>query len=363
MVADRDLRGLESTWRQVIETDPDATVFQTWEWVSAWWRFFGGSRRPMVLVAHGPDGPVALAPLALRAGPAGLFRRVEFMGTGVSDYLGFIGPPEAMAECARAFVGFLLQTSGWDVVDFQQLNPAHASRCAWAAPPERGSLPTAGARLTEQAICPVMALPATWDEALQRVGKKMRSNIRYYERLLEREFAVSYEVADEATVGPALEDFLRLHAQRWRRRGLPGAVYSRRLGEFHRSVAPALARAGYLALHRMMVDGKCVAALYCFRYGARVFYYLGGFDPALGRYSPGTVLTARAIRSAIESGCREFDFLRGREEYKYRWPVEERPNRRMEVPWPGSARSRLGLRWNLLQQQLQDYAQGALHKA
>jgi len=34
--------------------------------------------------------------------------------------------------------------------------------------------------------CPYLALPDTWEEGTRRLGKKMRSNLGYYERLLHQ---------------------------------------------------------------------------------------------------------------------------------------------------------------------------------
>ena len=64
--------------------------------------------------------------------------------------------------------------------------------------------------------------------------------------------------------------------------------------------------------------------LYCFRYGPRVSYFQAGFDTAWARYGPGRLLMAHAIRSSIEEGATEFDFMRGVEEHKLRWKPELR---------------------------------------
>ncbi len=98
-----------------------------------------------------------------------------------------------------------------------------------------------------------------------------------------------------------------------------------------------------LRLHTVSLDGQIRAALYCFHLGDRTVYYLSGFDPApdLAKFSLGTVLTARAIRHAIEEdSAREFDFLRGNEGYKYKWGARDRFNARLSLPRSGP-RSRL----------------------
>jgi len=52
----------------------------------------------------------------------------------------------------------------------------------------------------------------------------------------------------------------------------------------------------------------------------RIWVYNSGLDPAaFAALSPGVVLTAAAIERAIAAGRAEFDFLRGNEEYKYRF--------------------------------------------
>lgn len=342
---DRDFAVAGPLWRRLLAQDPAATVFQTWEWNSVWWKHYGRLKRPLILVAEGPSGPLALAPLALRLALGGAFRRVEFVGTGVTDYLGFIGPSPTMADCTRAFLGALAARGRWDIIDLHQLNPEQVARCGlddlgWAA--------DAGwrARLGFQEMCPVLVLPRTWEEMQRRMGRKLRSNAGYYERRLRRDFEMTFDRVPAAESAEGIEEFLSLHAARWRVRHLPGAFYTRRLRQFHRDVAVALAGKGHLALYRLRLNGRLAAGFYGFRYGGRVYDYQGAFDPTLSRYSPGTVLTALVIRDAIDSGCREFDFLRGREPYKRRWPVEQRPNHRLELAREGTPRSLAALRWN-----------------
>jgi CelD/BcsL family acetyltransferase involved in cellulose biosynthesis len=68
------------------------------------------------------------------------------------------------------------------------------------------------------------------------------------------------------------------------------------------------------------IEGRRAAALFNFDYNDRIWVYNSGLDPAaFSALSPGVVLTATAIEKAIELGRAEFDFLRGDEEYKYRF--------------------------------------------
>ena len=76
------------------------------------------------------------------------------------------------------------------------------------------------------------------------------------------------------------------------------------------------------ALHR---DERPVAVGYMVTAKNRAYDYITGFDPDVAALGAGTVLVGCAIEAAVEERAREFDFLRGREAYKYRWGAHDRP--------------------------------------
>jgi CelD/BcsL family acetyltransferase involved in cellulose biosynthesis len=67
------------------------------------------------------------------------------------------------------------------------------------------------------------------------------------------------------------------------------------------------------------LDGRPAAGWYGFRFGAADWYYQAGRDPALERDAVGFVLMAHTVREAIRSGMREYQLLRGGQEYKWRF--------------------------------------------
>jgi GNAT acetyltransferase-like protein len=74
---------------------------------------------------------------------------------------------------------------------------------------------------------------------------------------------------------------------------------------------------------RMRLADRIVASFHGFTHPEagkkRGYYYLGGFDPAFAQLSVGMLMIDHAVRDAIRDGAVKFDFLRGREAYKYRW--------------------------------------------
>jgi CelD/BcsL family acetyltransferase involved in cellulose biosynthesis len=185
----------------------------------------------------------------------------------------------------------------------------------------------------------------------------MRSNLSYYDRQLPKTFEnVEFKLAGADDLGAAMDALFELHQQRWNARLLPGVMGGERIRGFHQTIARRFQENDWLRLHLIVIDGKIVSSLYCFEFREKYYYYLGGFAPELGRYSLGTVLTARAVKHAIERGCKEFDFLRGNEPYKYRWQPEERVNHRVLIADSASARSRVMLGINRLERYVEHRA-------
>jgi CelD/BcsL family acetyltransferase involved in cellulose biosynthesis len=92
----------------------------------------------------------------------------------------------------------------------------------------------------------------------------------------------------------------------------------------HQEALPELLALGVLRMHALRLDGRLIAVLYGLADpelsgSGRVYYYLSGFDPEFEPHSPGTLIVAHAIFEAQRSGACAFDFLRGKEDYKYRW--------------------------------------------
>lgn len=338
---------LQQEWQTLQEACPHATPYQTWEWNAAWWRYFGARKQPRLLLFYADDTaqPVGLAPLYTSWHLGLPLRRLAWIGTGPSDYLGLLALPDYHEPVAAALLEYLRDSlRGWDMADLQQIRPdaplmAH-SPLPW---PES---PVEGQTVLPMEPCPHLPLPATWEEFTGKLGKKMRSNLNYYERLLIKTFPdARYLLADAETLERGMTALFDLHQKRWNARWLPGVLGSKRVQAFHREVASRFLAQGRLRLHLLEIEGEIRSALYCFCFKGRTFYYLGGFALEFNKYSLGTLLTARAIRTAIDEGCSEFDFLRGHESYKYRWLPEERLNHRILLmrersglaEWPGRA--------------------------
>ena len=319
-----EFSALELPWKTLAATSERATLFQTWEWSAAWWQHNRRGKRLLALVCEENGVCVGLAPFFNVAGV------LRLVGTGGSDYLDLLTLPGHEAEVAAAVASWLVSNKKWLWADLQQLAP------------DAVALGLPGAACWPGETCPYLPLASTYEAFLKTLGKKLRQNIGYYERSMAKTHTLELRLATQGTLADDLSAFFTLHQLRWRGRWMPGAFASHAARAFHTDAARSLLESGNLRLHTLRLDRKPVAALYCFHKGSTTYYYLGGFDPALSKLSPGTVLTAKAIQHAIEAdGATTFDFLRGDEGYKYRWGAQDRYNQRISLTPPGQPLGRL----------------------
>src|SRR5262249_27542414 len=70
------------------------------------------------------------------------------------------------------------------------------------------------------------------------------------------------------------------------------------------------------------------------RYGPTLYFYQTGFEPLHSKHSVGVATMGLAIKTAIEEGASEYDFLHGNEEYKFHWAQKVRDLNRLELHPP-----------------------------
>src|SRR4030095_12185254 len=103
---------------------------------------------------------------------------------------------------------------------------------------------------------------------------------------------------------------------------------------FHREFVQLAAQRGWLRLLILHLNDVPASALYGLRYGPTFYFYQSGFDPLYSKHSVGVATMGLAIKTAIEEGASEYDFLHGNEEYKFHWAHEVRDLNRLELHPP-----------------------------
>jgi CelD/BcsL family acetyltransferase involved in cellulose biosynthesis len=317
---------LAPEWEELRTRCIGATPFQSPAWVLPWWHAFGTGELQVLTLRLG-DRLVGLVPLFLQPETDGGRLRLLLIGTGNTDRLDALSEPGFEAELVNATAAHIAELpADCTEVDLGQLPPCSTllrlAPVAWRADYLAGE------------PCPVIPLRASnpgLDEVLsQRFGRRLEHD--------RRRLAKAGTVRVESGEGRSLEtleqlfgEVVRLHGGVWSARGEPGALADDRVERFHRDVIRAAHNRDLLDLYGLRLNGRIVAAYYGFRDAHSAYYYLGGYDRAFASLSVGTLVIAAALERAIGRGVMTFDFLRGREPYKYRWGAVDSPTIRLRL--------------------------------
>jgi CelD/BcsL family acetyltransferase involved in cellulose biosynthesis len=317
------LEALRGEWADLWERCPPATPFQSPEWLLAWWRHPGGA--PAWIVTLRRAGRlVGLAPFYVYAHPQTGIRQVTLVGNGITDRLDVLADPsvDGGAWILEHLAG---HRHRWDTADFADLHPE--------SPLLTARTPHALAdAVDETEPCPVLALPADEAGLADAVASpRLLANLRYARRQAEKLGTVEIVRADGTNLKQMLGALFRLHTQRWRSRGEPGVLDEVGVRMTIRDAAAGFLARGWLRLYALRIGGRTAAVQLGWAARGRAYYYIGGWDPAFARFSPGLLLVEHAVREAIREGAREFDFLRGREPYKYAWGARDQPQYRRRL--------------------------------
>lgn len=357
---ERDLTGLAARWDELLAASVRPEAMLSPEWLTTWWRHYGGGHEMAVGVYEAEGQLVGLAPMCsriFRYRPKLSFRRIEALGSDVddgdsvcSDYLHLVVRPGFEAAVCDAFVcGMAAGDFGrWDEWVLSAVDGTH---------PLNGPLKEAWSRngfaVEESATSesPFLALPATWEAFLASFNKKRRQSLKYAQRDFDAWAAggaTCHRAVDDATLVEGRRILAELHEQRWRAEGNAGVFVHPRFAAFHEDFMRQMLAAGRLELQWLAVKGRAVAAHYSFREFGKVYYYQTGrvIDVPAG-VRLGIVLLMRAIEDAIVRGDREFDFLAGHAQYKSLFTHTARPIVQLRVARLGAREiARRMARWS-----------------
>jgi CelD/BcsL family acetyltransferase involved in cellulose biosynthesis len=308
-------------WNDLLSGSITDTPFLRYEYQCAWWEHRGGGewlrqQAELVLVtAREDDGKlIGIAPLFISEydGQSALL----LIGSiEISDYLDLIVRMEDHPHFLTGLLDFLASflPDSWSGVDWYNLPDSSPTLAALKVE----STQRGWTHLEEMyRPTPRIALNGDFDEYLGRVEKKQRHEIKRKMRRAAESGRVRFHVIDKtADIDAEMDSFFHLMIQDPNK-----ALFLRdNMREQMVSTIHAAFTEGYLWLAFLEVDGKKAAASLNFDYNNKLWGYNSGVGRAYMELSPGWVLLAHVIEWCCENKRSEFDFMRGDEEYKYRF--------------------------------------------
>ena len=317
-------RALMKEWQLLFARSPDATPFNSWEWLFSWWQAYRGASQLRLLAWHVDSTLVGVAPLYLASETTQLGTRcrvLRFIGDGSfdSDYLGFLIQPGAHTLVSQGFGEWLRDNREWDALLLRELPQNSALPDAMRDTANRAGLQWR----VEYGRCGVLDLPRSFDAFLQARQSRFRTKLRSLLRRLDEGELVFESRCEPRELRRRLRSLFALHQSRWRGSGAPGVFGGKGKRRFYAHFVPRFARSGWLRLYSLRNGTNYVAHQLCFGRDGTTYLLQEGFDVSNPAASYGQMLRAAVVRDLIRRGEARYDFLGGFSKHKEDWGARE----------------------------------------
>ncbi|GAP22232.1 GNAT family N-acetyltransferase [Leptolinea tardivitalis] len=328
---------LKVDWDQLLETNLVQAPFLEFDYQKLWWETRGGGEwtdaELMILEAHQNGVPVGIAPLFTIRQPDGSTAVLNVGSVEVSDFLDLLVRPEFQEAFIAALLNNLIamHIPGLKIVQLFNLLDSSPT-----LPVLHSAAGKAGWTLSVERLqhSPCITLAGDWETYLAGIDKKQRHEIRRkMRRAEEADVSVKWYFAeDESSLDAEIDGFLEL----MKNDGDKDSFLKPPMQGFLRRVVHNAFNHKNLQLAFLEVDGHKAASYLSFDYRNKIWVYNSGLNRDFQALSPGWVLLGHLIQWSIEHGRTEFDFMRGDEEYKYRFGAVDRFVMRADLTPPAS---------------------------
>ena len=328
----KDLEPLAIEWNTLLNECYTHVPFLRHEFLHTWWETRGGGEWPnadLVVITARQDGNlVGVAPLFSAKNRDGVPALLLLGSIEISDYLDLIVSPKDLPVFIPGLLDFLgssgpagLSTPApeagsqpWKVLDWHNLPESSPTLPVLKIETEKRGWNFAQ---NQTYHAPSIPLPGDFELYLSGIDKKQRHEIRRKMRRAQESGNDLrwYIVSDGSKLEAEVEAFLGMMAQEPdKEKFLTEAMCQ----QIQLSCRAAFEN-GWLQLAFLEVDGQKAAGYINFDYLNRIWVYNSGIERRYMELSPGWVLLGHLLQWANENKRTEFDFMRGDEEYKYRF--------------------------------------------
>ena len=324
---------LKQQWNELLTGSICHVPFLRFEYLQNWWQTRGGGEWPqdarLVLVtAWQGDDLVGIAPLfhSTHQGRPSLL----FLGSiEISDYLSLLVAPENLESFTSELFDFLntsQEVPDWQVLDLYNIFASLPLISVLEKEAESRDWQT---DTVETDHAPGITLPGDWETYLSQLSKKQRHEVRRKIRRLEEAEEPSrwYIVEDEDKLDDEINAFLKLMAED----PIKDTFLSDEMSITMAETMKIAFQEGYLQLAFLEINGQKAAGYLNFDYLNQIWVYNSGISSDFMNYSAGWVLLGYLLQWANENKRERFDFMRGDEDYKYRFGAVDQMVKRVSI--------------------------------
>jgi CelD/BcsL family acetyltransferase involved in cellulose biosynthesis len=341
---DMEFRNFGPKWNNLLINSNVNNPFLTHEWQFAWWEEYGNDKDLFIVVVRLENQTIGIAPLMISR--LGIFRILEFIGSGISDYLGFITHRD-YKNATDEIINFLLKNKRqWDLINLKDVTDVDKiEKCLDSASTNRIK------RVYE--IAPYLEIKNTWDEFIKKKSKNSRKHLKYNLKKIDKlgDVKIIDYPGNNFSGHELVHSVWGIEKQSWKYQAGTAHFSEVKRRHFLSEILEKFADREWLDALLLKIDNKFVAYSIAFKYNSKIYNYEVGYRqdyPGAGNY-----LNTHHLRKTFEEGLKEYDFLRGNESYKLRWTKSYREVYQIVIYRSSSLLSLVGvnliykIRWRL----------------
>jgi CelD/BcsL family acetyltransferase involved in cellulose biosynthesis len=340
-----ELESLRSVWADLLRQTPEATWFQSLEWLETYWHFNGDDQRLRVLVVEDAGQPIGILPLVVitEARRVGAISVLTYPLHSWGSFYGPIGPNSAAT--LEAGLQHLQRTPhDWDLLDLRWVSPSSDRDATPQAIQAAGFNHFAGLWRNSAQI----ELNDGWNAYWRTRKPHWRSNVRRCFRRLSQRGEVEHVRyrplgAAQGDADPRWDLYdscVELARCSWQGRSQTGTTLSHdSVRDYLRATHEAAARAGAVDLNLLLLDGQPVAFNYNYYFQGQLYGLRSGFDAQSAQQGAGTVLMAQMIEDSCRRGDRLIDLGPDYFDCKRHWVTRQQPAYHYTHYRPGGIRA------------------------
>jgi hypothetical protein len=302
-----DLRGwadLRRGWDALLDASPDSTPWQTYAFLTLWWRYLAGDNALRIFVVERGGVPCLVLPMQIAQ-----WKRLPGLPVRLLEPIGMVmdvnRPRLALGSLDEdayrcAFDAIWSLGDDWHVVRIDEK--------PWDDR-EVGLLRDYGIehgclfRQTFSHLVPYLDLRQSWNEYQRGRSQKLRKNLKAARRKLERRGKVTLERHDvEACVLEALPTVLELHERSWKRDKRVEHSRSDGYSDFFTDWVRHMASLGRCRILVLRCGAVPVATTVALLDGDTYYSVQIVHDAEFAACSPGTLLEAMEIEGLMNEG-------------------------------------------------------------
>jgi CelD/BcsL family acetyltransferase involved in cellulose biosynthesis len=313
---------LQPHWERLLTDSPHSTPWQSWEFLSNWWRNMAEGNRLRLFVVERDARPCLILPLQISTWPwlPGIpVRMLEPIGMimDVNRPRFALGAPEPEAyDCALAEIW--QRRAEWHLIRIDEKptdDPEVALLRRFAA--DHGLMFRQGF----SHVCPYLDLDQPWESYLKTRSVRLRKNLRAaHRRLIALGPVTLRDFMSKEEIAQGFDVVLGLYGRSWKLKKKVEHNESAGYRNFYRGVLDSMAQRGRARILALYCGERAVAATIAFTNGSTYHSAQIVHDVEFAQCSPGTLLEAFELERLMnERRFKTYDFLGSFLNNKLRW--------------------------------------------